>query len=61
MTRWTKMWVRELEKEGQEAYLEELIVRRERAMNFLYYTPNYDSYACRPQWAQKTDTLSNRE
>jgi deoxyribodipyrimidine photo-lyase len=41
-------------KEAREAYLEELIVRRELAMNFVNYTPNYDSYACLPQWAQKT-------
>ncbi|MBW2438096.1 MAG: deoxyribodipyrimidine photo-lyase [Deltaproteobacteria bacterium] len=41
-------------KEAREAYLEELIVRRELAMNFVYYTPNYDSYACLPAWAQKT-------
>ena len=41
-------------KEAQEAYLEELIVRRELAMNFVNYTPNYDSYACLPQWARKT-------
>jgi deoxyribodipyrimidine photo-lyase len=41
-------------KEAQEAYLEELIVRRELAMNFVNYTPNYDSYACLPQWARNT-------
>jgi deoxyribodipyrimidine photo-lyase len=41
-------------KDAQEAYLEELIVRRELAMNFVNYTPNYDSYACLSQWAQKT-------
>jgi deoxyribodipyrimidine photo-lyase len=41
-------------KEVQEAYLEELIVRRELAMNFVNYTPNYHSYSCLPQWAQKT-------
>ena len=41
-------------KEAKEAYLEELIVRRELAMNFANYTPNYNSYACLPQWAQKT-------
>jgi deoxyribodipyrimidine photo-lyase len=41
-------------KEAREAYLEELIVRRELAMNFVNYTPNYDSYACLPQWARKT-------
>jgi len=41
-------------KEAKEAFLEELIVRRELAMNFVNYTLNYDSYACLPQWAQKT-------
>jgi len=40
--------------EAREAYLEELIVRRELAMNFVNYTLNYDSYACVPQWAMKT-------
>jgi deoxyribodipyrimidine photo-lyase len=41
-------------KEAREAYLEELIVRRELAMNFVYYTPDYDAYTCLPAWAQKT-------
>lgn len=41
-------------KEAREAYLEELIVRRELAMNFVNYTPHYDSYRCLPAWAQKT-------
>ncbi|MFO7713655.1 deoxyribodipyrimidine photo-lyase [Desulfosarcina sp.] len=36
------------------AYLEELIVRRELALNFVFYTPDYDSYGCLPAWAQKT-------
>jgi deoxyribodipyrimidine photo-lyase len=40
--------------EAREAYLEELVVRRELAMNFVHYTPRYDSFACLPQWAQKT-------
>ncbi len=40
--------------EAKAAYLEELIVRRELAMNFVYYTADYDSYACLPAWAQKT-------
>jgi deoxyribodipyrimidine photo-lyase len=39
---------------GKEAYLEELVVRRELAMNFVHYTPGYDSFSCLPQWAQKT-------
>jgi deoxyribodipyrimidine photo-lyase len=41
-------------KEAREAFLEELIVRRELAMNFVYYTPDYDAYACLPAWALKT-------
>jgi len=41
-------------KKAREAYLEELIVRRELAMNFVHFSPDYDSYACLPPWAQKT-------
>jgi deoxyribodipyrimidine photo-lyase len=41
-------------QEAKDAYLEELIVRRELAMNFVNYTKNYDAYVCLPQWAQKT-------
>jgi deoxyribodipyrimidine photo-lyase len=41
-------------KEAQEAYLEELIVRRELAMNFVNYRPNYNSFSCLPRWARKT-------
>jgi deoxyribodipyrimidine photo-lyase len=41
-------------EQAREAYLEELIVRRELAMNFVCYTPDYDSYACLPAWAKKT-------
>ena len=37
-----------------DAYLEELIVRRELAMNFVHYTSDYDAYSCLPEWAQKT-------
>jgi deoxyribodipyrimidine photo-lyase len=40
--------------EAQEAYLEELIVRRELAMNFTHYNPSYHSFACLPSWARKT-------
>jgi deoxyribodipyrimidine photo-lyase len=38
----------------REAYLEELVVRRELAVNFLYYTPAYDGYQALPNWAQKS-------
>ncbi len=36
------------------AYLEQLIVRRELAFNFVHYTPDYDQYTCLPEWARKT-------
>lgn len=38
----------------RDSFLEELLCRRELAMNFVYYNPNYDSYNCIPDWAQKT-------
>jgi len=38
----------------KDAYIEELVVRRELAMNFVSYTPDYDKYACIPGWAKKT-------
>jgi deoxyribodipyrimidine photo-lyase len=41
-------------KPAREAFLEELIVRRELATNFVYYTPDYDSYSGLPAWAKKT-------
>ena len=41
-------------KEAREAFIEELVVRRELAMNFVFYTPQYDSFQCLPDWAQKT-------
>ena len=37
-----------------DSYLEELIVRRELAINFVYYTDDYDHYRMLPDWAQKT-------
>jgi deoxyribodipyrimidine photo-lyase len=40
--------------EARAAYLEELIVRRELAVNFVNFNQKYDSYSCLPQWAQKT-------
>ena len=33
---------------------EELIVRRELAINFVYFEPDYDSHNCLPGWAQET-------
>ena len=37
-----------------DAYLEQLIVRRELSMNFVFYNPHYDSYRCLPDWARAT-------
>jgi len=39
---------------GTSSYLEELIVRRELAMNFVFYNEDYDNLDCLPEWAQKT-------
>jgi deoxyribodipyrimidine photo-lyase len=39
---------------SQEAFLEELIVRRELSDNFCFYNPNYDSFDGFPDWAKRT-------
>ena len=39
---------------GRDAYLEELVVRRELAINFVWYNPQYDSYSGLPDWCRKT-------
>ena len=39
---------------GAQAYLEELIIRRELACNFVYYNPHYDSFQGLPSWAATT-------
>jgi deoxyribodipyrimidine photo-lyase len=41
-------------QESKDAYLEELIVRRELADNFCYYCPDYDNFKGFHEWAQKT-------
>lgn len=40
--------------ESEEAFLEELIVRRELAHNFVHFTPDYDRFACLPRWAKES-------
>jgi deoxyribodipyrimidine photo-lyase len=42
------------ESPGGAAFLEELIVRRELAMNFVWYNPAYDRFDGLPEWAKKT-------
>lgn len=39
---------------AREAFLEELIVRRELSMNFVFFNPYYDSPDCLPQWVRQT-------
>jgi deoxyribodipyrimidine photo-lyase len=44
----------ETKSPGTEAFLEELIIRRELSMNFVFYNEQYDSYEAVPEWAKKT-------
>ena len=39
---------------ARAAFLEQLIVRRELAMNFAEYAPDYDRFGSLPAWARKT-------
>ena len=41
-------------RDDKQAFLEELIVRRELAANFVYFESDYDSYKCLPGWAKET-------
>ena len=42
------------ERESSEAFLEELIIRRELSDNFCYYNSLYDSFDGFPKWAKDT-------
>lgn len=39
---------------GAEAYLEELIVRRELGINFVFYNDRYDTFSSLPGWAVRS-------
>jgi len=41
-------------EEDKAAFLEELIVRRELAVNFVYYTREYQRFGALPEWARVT-------
>ena len=45
---------RECRHPGAAAYIEELVVRRELAVNMAYYRDDYDNPSCLPDWARKT-------
>ncbi len=51
---WLAKQVWQTDSPGKEDFLEELIIRRELAINFVYYNPDYDNYDCLPGWAKKT-------
>lgn len=38
----------------REAFLEQLVVRRELSINFVHYALNYDRYSSLPEWARRT-------
>ncbi|MFO7911438.1 MAG: deoxyribodipyrimidine photolyase, partial [Desulfotignum sp.] len=40
--------------DARDAFLEQLIIRRELAVNFVNYTPGYDTFDVIPGWAKKT-------
>jgi deoxyribodipyrimidine photo-lyase len=48
--------------EGADAYLEELIVRRELSDNYCLHNPDYDRYEGLPEWGRRTleDHLDDR-
>jgi deoxyribodipyrimidine photo-lyase len=53
---WLALQAREAgAKQGDiESFVEELVVRRELSMNFVFYNNDYDSYSNLPGWARKT-------
>ncbi len=53
--------VKKAKSPGVEAFLEELIVRRELSMNFVFYNSKYDSYEALPEWARKTLRVHQRD
>lgn len=46
--------VAETDSPGKHAFLEELIVRRELSLNYVFYNQNYDSLKGLPSWALNT-------
>ncbi len=42
------------EKDARDAFMEQLVVRRELAINYVEYTPDYDRFDAIPEWAKKT-------
>ncbi|MBN1974787.1 MAG: deoxyribodipyrimidine photo-lyase [Sedimentisphaerales bacterium] len=53
--------VSKVKSPGKDAFLEELIVRRELSHNFVYYNRKYDTFACLPDWAKRTLNLHRKD
>ncbi len=53
--------VKQMKSPGVEAFLEELIVRRELSMNFVFYNERYDSFEALPEWAKKSLRTHQRD
>jgi len=53
---WLALEAREAgaERDNIESFVEELVVRRELSMNFVFYNDDYDSYSSLPGWAKRT-------
>lgn len=45
---------RRAEESTVTVFLEELLVRRELAINMWHYNPNFDTWKCLPNWVIKT-------
>jgi deoxyribodipyrimidine photo-lyase len=46
---------------GKDAFLEELIVRRELSHNFVWFNKNYDTFDALPPWAKNTLNFHRRD
>ena len=49
------------DRASKDAYLEELLVRRELAINYVFYNRGYDAYASLPRWARATLKAHRRD
>ena len=55
------IWQSDTDKEAKDAYLEELIIRRELSDNYCYYTADYDRTSAFPDWARKSLTAHQQD
>ncbi len=53
--------VSQTDSPGKDSYLEELIVRRELAINYTYYNQNYESFEGLPDWCKRTLRLHEKD